>query len=66
MLLLPPAAIGGARIADYPLAPCMHECSLIKQARHVRQALEVFEAPDPLQQTLMRASTGQCGMDSAH
>jgi len=53
-------------IVDYPLAPCKHECGMIKQARHVRQALEIFEALDPLQQPLMRASAGQCGKDSAH
>jgi len=35
-------------LSDYPLTPCKHECSLIKQARHVRQALEVFETMDPL------------------
>jgi len=33
---------------------------------HVRRALEIFEAMDPLQQTLMKASAGQCGKDSAH
>ena len=53
-------------LIDYPLAPCKHECSLIKQARHVRQVLNIFEAMDPLQEPLMRASAGQCGMDSAH
>ena len=53
-------------LTDYPLAPCKHECSLIKQARHVRQALDIFESMNPLQQELMRASAGQCGMDSAH
>ena len=53
-------------LSDYPLAPCKHEGSLIKQARHVRQALEIFEAIDPLQQTLMRASAGQSGLDSAY
>jgi hypothetical protein len=39
---------------------------LIKQTRHVRQALEIFKVMDPLQQTLMRASAWQCGTDSAH
>jgi hypothetical protein len=33
---------------DYPLAPCKHECSLIKQARRVSHALEVFETMDPV------------------
>jgi hypothetical protein len=31
-------------LSDYPLTPCKHECILIKQTRHVRQALEVFES----------------------
>jgi hypothetical protein len=52
-------------LSDYPSAPCKHECSLIKQARHVKQALEVFEAMDPVNQALMRATAGQCGLDSA-
>jgi len=45
-------------LSDYPLAPCKHECNLIKQARHVRQALDVFEAMDPVKKALMRASAG--------
>ncbi len=53
-------------LLDYPLAPCKHECSLIKQARHVRHALEVFEAMDPVKKALMRASACQCGSDTAH
>ena len=53
-------------LSDYPLAPCKHECNLIKQASHVRQALEVFETMNPVTQALMRASTCQCGMDCAH
>jgi hypothetical protein len=53
-------------LTDYPLAPCKHECNFIKQPRHVRQAFYILEAMDPLHQTLMRASAGQCGMDSAH
>jgi hypothetical protein len=35
-------------LSDDPLAPCKHERSLIKQARYVRQILEVFEAMDPV------------------
>jgi hypothetical protein len=30
------------------------------------QPLEVFESMDPVKQALMRASAGQCGMDTAH
>ena len=29
-------------LTDYPLDHCKHECILIKQARHVRQAMEIF------------------------
>ena len=39
---------------------------MIKQSRHGKQALEVFESMDPVKQALMRASAGQCGMDNAH
>jgi hypothetical protein len=53
-------------LSDYPLAPCNHECNLIKQARHVRQALVVFESMDLVKQALMRVSACQCGMDTAH
>jgi hypothetical protein len=53
-------------LSDYPLAPCKHECNLIKQARHARHALEVFETMEHVKHALMRASAGQCGMDSAH
>ena len=43
-----------------------HECNLIKNARHVRRTLEVFEAMDPVKKALMRASACQCGSDTAH
>jgi len=33
-------------LSDYPLAPCKHEGSLIKQARHIRQAYEVVSSMD--------------------
>ncbi len=42
---------------DYPVAPCKHEGSLIKQARHIRQAWDVFSSMDAMKQALMRAST---------
>ncbi len=51
---------------DYSIALCKHECNLLKQARHAKQARELFLSMDPIRQTLMRASSGQCGMDSAH
>jgi len=53
-------------LSDYSLAPCKHECNVIKHARHVRHALEVYEAMDPLHQTLMRAFAGLRGTDFAH
>ena len=53
-------------LSDYPLTPCKHEGSLIKQARHIRQAYEVFSSMDAVKQALMRASAGQCGTDSSH
>jgi hypothetical protein len=53
-------------LADYALAPCKHECNILKQRRHVGQAHKLLERMDPLKQALMRASACQCGLDSAH
>jgi len=53
-------------LSDYPMAPCKHEGSLIKQARHIRQASEVFLSMNAVKQALMRALACQCGTDSAH
>ena len=39
---------------------------MIKHARHIRQAYEVFSSMDAVKHALMRASAGQCGTDSSH
>jgi len=51
---------------DFITAPCKQEVSLMKQTRHVRQASSLFNKMDPVRQTRMRATAGQCGRDSAH
>ena len=51
---------------DFITAPCKQEVSLMKQTRHVRHALSLFNKMDPVRQTLMRATAGQCGRDSTH
>jgi hypothetical protein len=53
-------------LSDYVMATCKQECSILKQARHVRQAHHVFSNLDPVRKALMRAAAGQCGRDSAH
>jgi len=53
-------------ISDYITAPCKHECSVMKQIRHAKQALKVFSALNPIKKTLLRAIDGQCGLDSAY
>ncbi len=39
--------------ADYAAAPCKHECAIIKQSRHVRQAHEVWRKGTIMQRALM-------------
>ena len=53
-------------ILDFITAPCTQEVSLMKQTRHVKQASNLLKSMDPIRQTLLRASVGQCGGDSAH
>ena len=53
-------------LRDYCTVPCIHECSLLKQARHAKQAHNIFSGMDIIKQSLMRAPTGQRGLDSAH
>ena len=53
-------------LRDYCTTPCRHEYSLLKQARHAKQAHAILWGMDTLKQALMRASSGQCWMDSAH
>ncbi len=52
-------------LSDFITAPCKHECSIIKQARHAKKAHRVLVALNPVKQALLRASAGQCGLDSA-
>jgi hypothetical protein len=52
-------------VSDFVTAPCRHECSILKQVRHVKKAHRVLSALNPVKQALLRATAGQCGMDSA-
>jgi hypothetical protein len=38
----------------------------MKQTRHVKHAPNLLKSMDPIRQTRMRASIGQCGRDTAH
>jgi hypothetical protein len=51
---------------DYASAPCKLEVSILKQIRHAKQAYNVFSSLDSVKQSLMRASAGQCGINTAH
>jgi hypothetical protein len=53
------------QLSDFITAPCRHECNIIKQARHAKKAQRVLSTLNPVQQALLRATAGQCGMDSA-
>ena len=53
-------------LTDFVIASCKQEVNLMKQTRHVRQASSLFNKMDPVRQTLMRATAGQCGRDSTH
>ena len=53
-------------LSDYTTAPCKHECGIIKQIRHAKQAHRLLSALNLVKQTLLRATVGQCGMDSAN
>ena len=59
--LLEPRLLG-----DYIMAPCKHECGIIKQTRHANQAHRLLSTLNPTKQSLFRATAGQCGLDSAH
>ena len=50
---------------DYVNAPCKHECAILKQSRHVRQAHEVWTDGSTIQRALMLSRAGQRGMDTA-
>ena len=53
-------------ISDFITAACKQEVSLMKQTRHVKKASNLLKSMDPIRRTLLRASAGQCGRDSAH
>jgi hypothetical protein len=53
------------KLSDFITAPCKHECNIIKQVRHAKKAHMVLSALNPVKQALLRATAGQCGMDSA-
>ena len=53
-------------LVDYASAPCKLEVSILKQIWHAKQAYTVFTTMDAVNQSLVRASAGQCGMDTAH
>ena len=44
--------------ADYATAPCKHECAIIKQSHHVRQAHEVWRRGTIMQRALMLSRAG--------
>jgi hypothetical protein len=52
-------------VSDFITAPCSHECSIIKQVRHAKKAHIVLSTLNPVKQALLRATSVQCGMDSA-
>ena len=59
--LLEPRLLG-----DYITAPYKHECGICKQIRHAKQAQKLLSTLNPTKQSLLRATAGQCGLDSAN
>jgi hypothetical protein len=53
-------------LGDYVTAPCKHECRILKQIHHAKQAHRLLSTLNPNKQSLLRATAGQCGLDSAH
>jgi hypothetical protein len=53
-------------LSAYITTPCKHECNIFKQIRHAKHAHRVHSALNPIKQTLLRATAGQCGLDSTH
>ncbi len=41
---------------DYPTAPCKHECGIIKQIRHAKQAHRLVSTLNPIKQSRIRAT----------
>jgi hypothetical protein len=50
-------------LSDLARPPCKHECAIIKQRRHIRQAHKLLQEIGPVRGALMKAPAGQCGMD---
>ena len=44
-------------LSDYKSAPCKHECNIIKQLRHAKQAHRLLHSLNPVKQTLLRSTT---------
>jgi hypothetical protein len=40
-------------LVDYATTPCKHECAILKQSRHIRQAHEVWRKGTVMQRALM-------------
>ena len=53
-------------LSDYTIAPCKHECGIFKQIRHAKHAHKLLSTLNLTKQSLLRATAGQCGLDSAH
>ncbi len=52
-------------VTNFMTAPCKQEVSLMRKTRHARQVSNLFKEMDPVRQTLMRVTAGQCGRDTA-
>ncbi len=53
-------------LSDYLTAPCKHECGVFKQIRHAKQAHRMLMSFNSTKQSLLRATAGQFGLDSAY
>jgi hypothetical protein len=43
-------------VSDFAIAPCRHECNIIKQMRHAKKAHMVLSTLNPAKQALLRAT----------
>jgi hypothetical protein len=57
-MVLPELRVPG----EYATATCKHECAIMKQSRHVRQAHAVWAEDTTIQRSLMLSRAGQCGI----
>jgi hypothetical protein len=48
--------------ADYATASCKHECAILKQSRHVRQAHMVWREGSTVKRAYMFSKAGQCSL----